>query len=43
MKRWLVLMLLCASSSAFGNDLETAKRIHKEAIGVIATLTHFSG
>jgi membrane dipeptidase len=34
MKPWLALVLLCAGSSVFGDDLERAKRIHREAIGV---------
>src|SRR5574342_568236 len=34
MKRWLALALLCASSVALGDDLERARRIHKEAIGI---------
>ena len=34
MKRWLVLILLYTSPSAFGDDLERARQIHKGAIGV---------
>ena len=34
MKRWLVLVVLCAGSAALGDDLERARQIHKEAIGV---------
>ncbi|HET6962477.1 MAG TPA: dipeptidase [Terriglobia bacterium] len=34
MKRWLTLALLCASSVALGDDLERARQIHKEAIGI---------
>ena len=34
MKRWLAVLLLCAGSIVLGDDLEKAKRIHREAIGV---------
>ena len=34
MKRWLAVLLLCAGSVVFGDDLERARRIHREAIGV---------
>jgi membrane dipeptidase len=34
MKRCLALVLLCAGSAALADDLERAKRIHKEAIGI---------
>jgi membrane dipeptidase len=34
MKRCLALVLLCAGSAALADELERAKRIHKEAIGI---------
>jgi len=34
MKRWLALVLLCAGSAVLGDDLERARRIHKETIGI---------
>ena len=34
MKRWFALALLCSSSAALGDDLERARRIHREAIGI---------
>ncbi|MGH7220564.1 MAG: membrane dipeptidase, partial [Nitrospiraceae bacterium] len=34
MKCWLALVLLFAGSAALGDDLERARRIHKEAIGI---------
>src|SRR5215510_14360695 len=34
MKNWLALVLLCTSSVVLGDDLERARRIHKEAIGI---------
>jgi membrane dipeptidase len=34
MKRWLVLLLWCTASAARGDDLERARQIHKDAIGI---------
>src|SRR5436309_6999565 len=34
MKRWLVLVLLCTASAARGDDLDRARKIHKDAIGI---------
>jgi hypothetical protein len=34
MKRWLVLVLLCVAWAARGDDLERARQIHKDAIGI---------
>src|SRR5262245_31949240 len=34
MRCWIPVALLCAASAVLADDLEKARRIHKEAIGV---------